>query len=273
MITLKVQRVDRKNNNTPILYDREIDDFAHAVLADYKPGLLNEPGAIRFEHFLESYLGATLLYEDIYHDDPERPIFGATAFRDSTLKVFDRENKCVKKIGVSANTVIIDNFVMQRGKEGLATFTGLHEGGHILIHSDVYLSECEGQMTIFGDSVQLMVHCHRESVENFGSSRKRLRTAKEWREHHADYFAAAIAMPNATFKPFVNQLLREHDVRKGSIVLGRDSDLDILAEEILPVCITEVYGVSKRAAYIKLKKAGFVIDEQSHTQKKAQLSL
>ena len=136
MITLKVRRVDHKNNNTPILFDREIDDFAHEVLADYKPGLLRKPSAIRFEHFLESYLGATLLYEDIYHDDPERPIFGATAFRDSTLKVFDRENKCVKKIGVSANTVIIDNFVMQRGKEGLATFTGLHEGGHILIHSD-----------------------------------------------------------------------------------------------------------------------------------------
>ena len=272
MITLKVQRVDRKNNNTPILYDREIDNFAHDVLKDYKPGLLREPGAIRFEHFLESYLGATLLYEDIYHDDTEHPIFGATAFRDSTLKVFDRENKCVKKIVVSANTVIIDNFVMKPGKEGLATFTGLHEGGHILIHSDVYLSECEGQMTIFGDTMQPMVCCYRESVESFGRKRSR-RTAKEWREHHADYFAAAIAMPNATFMPFANQLLREHGVRKGGIVLGRDTDLDILAEEILPGCLAEVYGVSKQAAFIKLKKTGFVCDSQTHKERQAQLSV
>jgi len=62
MITLKVRRVDHKNNNTPILYDREIDDFAHEVLADYKPGLLREPSAIRFEHFLESYLGVGRSY-------------------------------------------------------------------------------------------------------------------------------------------------------------------------------------------------------------------
>ena len=44
MITLKPNRVDYRNHNTPILYDREIDEFAHAVLEDYKPQLLREPG-------------------------------------------------------------------------------------------------------------------------------------------------------------------------------------------------------------------------------------
>jgi len=62
MIELSIRRVDRYNNNTPILSDREIDEFAHAVLMDYKPELLRKPGAVRFEHFLESYLGATILY-------------------------------------------------------------------------------------------------------------------------------------------------------------------------------------------------------------------
>ena len=110
----------------------------------------------------------------------------------------------------------------------------------------------------FDDDLLPMVCCRRESIEAF--TRKRTnRTAKEWREHHADYFAAAVAMPIATFKPFVNGVLREHGVRKGGITLGHDSDLDILAEEILPNCVADVYGVSKQAAFIKLKKSGFVI--------------
>ena len=69
---MKINRVDYNNNNTPVLYDREIDEFAHNVLEDYKPNLLKEPGAIRFEHFLESYLGVNLMYKDIYNPDPEK---------------------------------------------------------------------------------------------------------------------------------------------------------------------------------------------------------
>ena len=74
------------------------------------------------------------------------------------------------------------------------------------------------------------------------------------------FTAAALAMPNMTFIPFVNQLMREYKIRKGHITLGQDDDLDILAGELLPERVTEIYGVSKRAALIKLKKSGFVID-------------
>jgi hypothetical protein len=55
--------------------------------------------------------------------------------------------------------------------------------------------------------------------------------------------------------------MREYDVWKGQIVLGQDDDLDILANDLLPERITEIYGVSKRAALIKLKKSGFVADK------------
>jgi len=226
MLKLKTKRFDRRNN-TPILSNNEIDEFAHAVLADYKPELIKEPGMIRFEHFLEVYLGANLFYEDIYHEDPQKPIFGATAFQDTVLKVFDKEKLGVKHINVPAHSVIIDNYVMQEGKEGLATFTGLHEGGHILLHSQV-------------------------CAEDRGN---------EWQEYQADYFAAAIAMPNATFRPFASRLLREHGIRRGRIYLGADEDLDILAKDILPDFIKEVYGVSRQAAFIKLRKTGFIAYE------------
>jgi len=257
---MTIKRFDR--NGTPIISDKQIDEFAHEVLADYKSGLLKEPTAIRFEHFLESYLGFTLDFKDIFNEDPARPIFAATAFNDGVLKIFDRENTCVRQINVLAKTVVIDNYVMQSGKEGLALFTGMHEGGHILIHPRVYNPECEGQTSLFPSEI-LAVICYRsENIENFGQPYRKKRTKSEWLEHHADCFAAATTMPNATFKPFIKGLLRDYGVRRDKIYLGQNADIDRLANQILPFHIHETYGVSKKAAQIKLIKCGFVVDER-----------
>ena len=244
MIKLKAKRVDRANDNTPILYDYEIDEFAHAVLADYKPQLLREPGAIDFEHFLESYLGVKLIYKDIYNDDHSRPILGLVAFRDCTVKVYDRENECASHMIVRAKTVIIDNHVMSEGRGGFVMFTGVHEGSHTLMHSEVYTRRG-------------MICCRRANVES-----RRERTAEEWREHQADYCTAALTMPNATFKPYVNKLMREYGIYKGRIVLGTEDDLYIVAKELLPERLNEAYGISKQAGYIKLKKTGYVIERE-----------
>jgi Zn-dependent peptidase ImmA (M78 family) len=255
MIEIKITRVDYRNNNTPILYDREIDEYAHAVLEDYRPELLREPGKISFEHFLEYYLHVTLLFKDIYSEDENKRIFGAVVFHGGILKVRDSENDSISNKVVRANTIVIDNYVMEPGRNGLALFTGLHESGHFLIHQGVYAVENKNRE----NKIPSVVYCRRETIENFGAKSTAERTAKQWREHHADYFAASLSMPNATFIPFVHSFLREHGVFKKGIVLGRDDDLDILGKDLLPERISEVYGVSKRAALIKLHKSGFVI--------------
>jgi hypothetical protein len=205
---MKIPRVDYRNNNTPILYDREIEAFAHDVLADYKPELLREPGKINFEHFLEYYLGVTLLFKNIYSEDKTRPVFGATVFRGGLLKVRDLENDVVSNKVVHSNTIIIDNYVMESGREGLALFTGLHEAGHFMIHQGVYAVESRKRE----NKIPSIVYCRRDAVESFGSRNKE-RTAKDWQEHQADYFAASLAMPNTTFVPLVHGFLREHDIR------------------------------------------------------------
>lgn len=272
MVTLHC-RVDRKNNNTPVLSNKEIDEFAHRILQDYKPELLERPGKIRYEHFLETYLGATIMYADIYNDDPDRPIWGATAFKDEVLKVFDKENMCVRTVHVPARTVIIDRSLLADGEGGRALFTALHEAGHLLLHICVYNPDIEGQISFLEDEMVLVVCCRQDTIERFyppNPLRGRTRTSAEWREHQANYFAAAIAMPNATFRPFVVNLLHQHEFRKGQIVTGRDEDLDILAEDILPSEISETYGVSRQAAFIKLKKAGFVIDTKTFAERELQ---
>ena len=262
MVNLKFQRVDYRNHNTPILFDREIDDYAHSILADYKPELLQEARAINYQHFLESYLGMHLYYQDIYYDDPDRPILALTAFKSGMMKVFNREQKCVDKILVHERTVVMDNAIMRPNKDYLARFSGMHEGGHAILHWHVYTGKTfDGDVFnpdyIHDGEVDSFVCCRRENIER--SKAKQLSTAEEWREHQADYFAAAITMPNATFKPFVTKLLRDCGYYKGAITVNDDdSDSDILAEDILPDAISETYGVSKRAARIKLRKTGFV---------------
>ena len=114
---------NKRKNNVPILSNKEIDDIAHEILGDYKPALLKEPGKIRFEHFLESYLGATICFYDIYNEDQEKPILGATAFNKEKLLVFSRDEMCIKSVTVDARTVIVDNSVMEQGKERQACRT------------------------------------------------------------------------------------------------------------------------------------------------------
>ena len=259
MIKFYPRKVDSANNNSPIISNREIDEFALKVLADYKPGLLREPGKLNYQHFLESYLGMCIEYHDIYCDDPKRPILAMTAFQRGTINVFDEENEDIETIVIEENTVILDNYLLKPGKEALALFTGFHEGGHIMLHRGVYVGYLsEDYEYIPDDGLSAVICCRRENVESFGAGKKE-RSAAEWREHQADYFAGAIAMPNATLIPFANGLLRENGYYKGAVTLGRSEDLDILAEDILPDAISDVYGVSKRAARIKLRKSGLVL--------------
>jgi len=262
MIPLKLRRIDRANNNTPILHNWEIDEYAHAVLMDYKPKLLREPGIINHEHFIESYLKLRLIRHDIYSEDPERPILAITAFKEDKIKVFDKEEGIIRDIVIPARSIVLNNIIAEPPEmEAVARFSGMHEGGHSTMQWHVFTGE-----TFDGDpfdpdydwqEIDPIVCCHRENIES-NENLKKDRTAKEWREHHADYFAGAITMPNATFIPFINNLLRYHNYYKGYITMGRDEDWDILAHDILPDAINETYGVSKQAARIKLRTSGFV---------------
>lgn len=257
MIEFRWSKVDKKNNNTPILKDAEIDELAEMVMHDYKPQLLKDPAPIDHLHFLEFYLGANVRFMDIYYD--EKPIWGATAFNDEEyIRVFDRENTCIRAEKLNNRTIVIDNYVMQEGKEGLALFTCLHEGGHLWLHPGVYTKPSD-QLSLFPEpGKEYVVCCRQEDIQSFGR-RKNFKTAKEWREHHADYFASAFAMPKSTFIPLALEILKSEGISGGRVVTGVDFQHDWFAENVFPKRISEIYGVSKQAAYIKLRKFGFII--------------
>ena len=262
MIEFRWSKVDRKDN-TPILRDTEIDNLAENLLDDYKPQLLKEPAPINYLHFLESYLGANVEFMDIHYED--KPIWGATAFNDDEyLKVFDRENWRIGVRKLMNRTIVIDNYVMREGKEGLALFTGLHEGGHLWLHPGVFVKlDYGGQLSFFENEkpkINPVVCCRQNNIESFGH-KKKLVTSEDFREHQADYFASAIAMPKSTFIPLAKEILKSEGISGDRVVTGVDFQHDWFAESEFPKRISEAYGVSKQAAFIKLRKFGFIVAE------------
>lgn len=123
-------------DQTPIVKDLYIQDYAEALLADYRPELLKTPGKVDAFHFLENYLGVTVEFQDIFYPEGKVPVAGATIFNDEAIMVFDCSGMKVSSIDIPAGTVLIDNATMK--SESFALFTALHEGGHYCMHQGVY---------------------------------------------------------------------------------------------------------------------------------------
>lgn len=251
------------SDNTPIVFDREIQDYAEAVLEDYRPKLLREPGRINALNFLESYCGAVVEYQDIYYEENESPIAGAAVFTDGYIRVFDRENLCTKPLKVAANTVIIDNSTMEDGKEAYALFTELHEGGHLLLHACVYNSIAR---QVQGGSH--MARCCRSTLQRDEKmEHPRLITQEDFREHQANTFAASLAMPRSVFLPYVRDLFRQHGFYNGVWVIREDHPrhkADRISPELESVCdeLARTFGVSRSAARVHLWRNGLLMTEQ-----------
>lgn len=263
-----------KQDRTPIVSDLDIMDYTETVIADYKQSLLKEPGAINPEHFLESYLGAALDYQDIYYEEDANAIAGATVFNDEKVLVFDRDNMCVRAIDVEANTIIIDNSTMEEGKEGYSLFTHLHEGGHLCIHPCVY-RRMPGQLSLFGmeDDREHVVKCKRSFLEK---KKGRLVTQEDFREHQANVFAATAAMPRQTFIPTAQEYIRKVGIgdKRGMIVLPDEFDwaYEIGKDDV--ICpLTDIFGASKSATEIHMKRLGLIVTETQYMDQYRQVSV
>lgn len=272
----------RRKDQTPVISNDAINNYAELLLSDYKPKLLKEPGKINPYHFVESYLGATLDYQDIYYPE-DNPIAGATIFNDARIKVFDRENSRTATISVSADTILLDNDTMKEGSEGFALFTCLHEGGHFCMHPEVYKDDAN-QISLFSEENQKgkVVACCRSVLEGGLGKRPQEWTELDWREHQANIFAASIAMPRATFISFTKELIHKAGYIDGIWV---DEEKDVLLGgkisweaiqyysvfEGIKMQIADTFGVSRSAAFVQMKKLGLYISKAQYAEKKQSL--
>ena len=260
----------KQKDGTPVLSNVEIEEYAERVLYDYNPRYLEEPWELDALKFLEFYLGATVDYMDIYCDEGEQ-IAGATVFNDENIRVFDRENLCTRMVPVQGQTILIDNSTMDEGKEEFARFTELHEGGHFCMHQGVFRNT-DGQMNIFDFIPQQtgsnVVCCRRSELE--GAHRGGLKTSEDWREHQANTFAAAIAMPRRIFDRIAEETIIKMGCPEGVYILPtlRETDYDPCFDS-LAAFLGRKFKVSKSAAKVQLRKHKLVIMSYEAMQMRA----
>ncbi|WP_027868890.1 ImmA/IrrE family metallo-endopeptidase [Eubacterium sp. AB3007] len=260
----------RHKDGTPIVRDLDVIVFAETILADYRPELLEYPGRIDGLHFIEKYLKANLDFQDIFYEEDESPIAGATVFNDEGVRVFDREGQCVKEIAVEADTVIIDNSTLKAGREGFALFTELHEAGHFLMHPEVYKRD-PYQLSFFdyghGFAARSVVMCKRSSMTHQG----RLTTQEDFREHQANVFAAALEMPRNAFRKETIRLIKEYDIGRNLntvMVMPDDFDFDFeLGCGDIIRRVSDAFGASRSATEIQMKRLGLLMTEDQYVNR------
>lgn len=242
------------NDGTPIIKDAEIAEYAERLIRDYNARYLEEPWNLDPLKFSEFYLEATLDFVDIYCEEGEQ-IAGATIFNREKIRLFDKENLRTRCEIYDANTILIDNGTMKEGRETFARFTVLHEDGHLCMHPSVFRN-CPGQMNIFdivrSEEPRNVICCRKVNVEEYGS---KLVTQEDFREHQANVFAAAVAMPKRIFIKIATDAIKKMGCSEGYYVLPtlRGSDYDACADSLVTY-MGQKFNVSKSAARLQLRK-------------------
>ena len=255
---IKFNCPNRKFDGTPVVCDLEVMAYAEAQVGDYKPGLLKTPGKINVVHFVESYLGATLDIQDIHGIVPGMVINGITVFKDAVIPVRE-DGTTVNKV-FPAGAIIIDSLVTER-EDGFGRFTVIHEGGHFCLH---YPAFC-GQDILAARSGMDKIMCRSTMLEN-DKPENRKWTDRDFMEHQANVYAAAVLMPRQTFVPFVMELNKKAGHKDGIFVRPSIDPFYqyrhwyVFLEEIGQK-IAETYGVSESAAYVHMKRCGLIRTE------------
>lgn len=257
MIEFKWSKVHRPDQ-TPIIKDVEIEDLVEELLKDYKPQLLEQPMPVNPEHFAETYMGIDIEYQRIA--SPDNNVVGAMVFNDECLPVY-REDGKVHLIQVPANTIVIHEDTACDDKlHRFMRFTILHECGHAWMHANVYRRKA---LSLFGGTEinKQMTKCFRSYLT---CSKRSLVTEEDFREHQANVFAAAIAMPRATFVPYAKRLLMQYGLEgrfSPQYVEDSRSFRDTYNNVLLK--LAKAYDVSCQSVDIKLHKLGLVKSEIS----------
>lgn len=213
----------KKKNGLPLLSKRDIEEIAAANLREFNEDLLKEPVSIPIEEFLENHLKLYINYADITDD---RSILGLTVFNNGHLKVYDLKNKMERVIYVKAGTVIIDNSLLESRNFGRYRFTCGHEGGHWILHRDMFKYESEKMTEAKTDG-------------HF------FKTDADWMEWQADYIASCLLMPRKTFTMAAREVLAE---------AGRKCKDIFEYKNYVLKKMSDIFQVSVQAAYIRLKE-------------------
>jgi len=227
----------------PILRNADIDADAELLLQDYNPDLLKNPQPLDVEDFTENYLKLNMHFDNLSHDGS---IWGCMVFNKGHIPVYVPEHDRAEYCPVEANTVLIDNSLVDDESEYAFRSTMMHECGHDLYHSQIY-KENDSQISLFlmGKQQEIISATVCRSIDIVGNGQRSLKSDQDWIEHHAKYFSAAILMP----KSMVNHICSEPTLRK-----DLTTEFCGFEEEFLAAHLSNIFNVSPTSAKIRIKQ-------------------
>jgi Zn-dependent peptidase ImmA (M78 family) len=236
----------------PYITYEALDAYAESVVTDFAPELLYTPGIINTDAFIEYYLGLQTEYHRICYD---RKVLGMTVFNDGFIQVANEETGAPEALPVTKGTVVLDTSLTTKRNLPRLRFTMTHEGIHWLVHKEAF-SECNPVVHIGAYENQYLAA--KEGRIDYSRSRNE-RTDIERIERQADFLASAILMPRPALRAAFREFFRRHNEKPVRIIKGASAIDDSFAVQ-LPEYIAALFGVSKRAALIRLEKLTAIVD-------------
>jgi len=230
-----------------------LEDYAERLVQDFAPEFLKTPGIIDVDAFLEYYLHLTVDFHRISYD---RQILGMTAFNDGTVDVLCEETGQIEQIFVKKGTVIIDTSLSTKRNVPRLRFTMTHEGMHWLIHREAFdIKNPFGPAGIYENQFLAA----KEGRVDYSRSMKE-RTDIDRMERQADFLSSAFLMPRPAMQEAYREYFKFYDDKPHRIVRGTSPMDDCYAVQ-LPEYVASLFGVSKRAALIRLEKLTAIVNK------------
>lgn len=240
----------KKASGLPILSKVNIDEYAEALVSDFKPELLKKPGPMPIDEFIELYLNLTVDYQNLSLDGKT---LGMIVFNDGYVEVYD-DQKNKKILEVEAGTIFIDNALIADDNQiGRCRFTFAHEPGHWIFHRHMYTVN-KNEMFLFDVRYTAQKKCDMYSLKDVDLSVKRdyFKTDEDWQEWQADYFASALLMPQKIVKELFSSFLSSQ-VEPPQKKINSNGRIDQYIRTM-----AAIFQVSYSAMKIRLRNLGFL---------------
>jgi Zn-dependent peptidase ImmA (M78 family) len=247
-------------SRVPYITNDALDAYAESIVADFAPASLNNPGVINAESFVEYYLGLPIEYRRISYD---RKILAMTAFNDGLLQVTGEDTGFPEPMPVRAGTVVIDTSLTTKRNLPRLRFTLMHEAAHWLIHRPAFAADNPFGAPGVYENQYLAA---KEGRIDYSRSQKE-RTDNDRIERQADFLASAILMPRPALRAVYRDFFRFNGEKPRRIARGANPIDDCYAAQ-LPEYAAGIFGVSKRAALIRLEKLNAITGKQSPIEKR-----
>ena len=208
---------------------------------DFCPCAMYEPTAIDIDRFVCEYLGKT---QDFAWLSKDGRYLGMTVFNDTRrVIVYNPEQNEAEYFSAKAGTVIIDNSLLDTGKEHRYRFTMGHESAHVIFHTEHFMGGFNRSSS--SDSEQEpMVQCRADSTAALKNKLPKQWTPKERMEWQANRMASALLMPRAMVRKLYYSLPKTEE------------GASFAAMAVLAVA--EAFNVSCEAAQYRLLDCGLI---------------